>query len=136
MGQDDTTVTISSSASSEHQLQEQKLPIRQRFIQGTYRWATRFFPWAGTHEVRLQDVTKAQYVPWLGLLALAGSGLTVLLSWVVLIRFDGHVAKETSHFKPAGWLSVILSANSVLLHVALSGLFHACRNSRYELTAM
>jgi hypothetical protein len=123
MGQDDTLVIITSKTPSEHELQEQKPPLRDRVVQGTHFCASRFFPWNNDNAVKLQDVSKAQYVPWLGLLALASSGLTVLFSWIVLAYFDHKVQQGDSHFKPASWLSVILSGNSVLLHVALSGMF-------------
>jgi hypothetical protein len=122
MGQDDTVFIITSKTPSEHELQEQKPPLRDRVVQGTHFCASRFFPWSNDNNVKIQDVSKAQYVPWLGLLALTGSGLTILFSWIVLLFFDNRVQKDGSHFKPASWLSIILSGNSVLLHVALSGM--------------
>jgi hypothetical protein len=121
MGQDGTVVIVSSKTPSEHELREQKPPLQDRVVQGTHFCASRFFPWNNDNAIKLQDVSKAQYVPWLGLLALAASGLTVLFSSIVLMHFNHKVQDEDSHFKPASWLSIILSGNSVLLHVALSG---------------
>lgn len=84
-------------------------------------WASRFFPWSvEKEEIKIQDVRKSRFVPWVGILALIGSALTILFSWIVLHVIDGKPQVESSYLKPASWLSAILSANSVLLHVALS----------------
>ena len=42
------------------------------------------------------------------------------VSWIVLHVIDGQPQIEASYLKPASWLSIILSASSVLLHIALS----------------
>ncbi|KIW68717.1 hypothetical protein PV04_04641 [Phialophora macrospora] len=117
----DETVTITSQPASEHDLQERKPPLSDRMLNGTRFWASRFFPWSADNgEVKMQDITKARYVPWLGLCAMILSGMTILFSWIVLKVINGHVQKEESYLKPASWLSAILSGNSVLLHIALS----------------
>ncbi|EXJ65217.1 hypothetical protein A1O7_01558 [Cladophialophora yegresii CBS 114405] len=117
----DGTVVITSHAPSEHDLQQQRPPLPHRVANGTRSWASRFFPWsADKTEVKLQDITKARYVPWAGLGALALSGLTILFSWIVLRVIDGHKQREERYLKPASWLSAILSGNSVLLGYAMS----------------
>jgi hypothetical protein len=117
----DEAVTVTSQPASEHDLQEQKPPLSDRMLNGTRFWASRFFPWSADNgEVNIQDVAKAQYVPWLGLCAMILSGMTILFSWIVLKVVNGHVQKEESYLKPASWLSAILSGNSVFLHIALS----------------
>lgn len=122
MGSDSTViVSMKAAPGSETDLRQQKPPLQHRFIEATRFWASRFFPWTTDNsEVKLQDVTKARYVPWLGLVALVTSGLTILFSWIVLRVIDGRQQILASYLKPASWLSAILSANSVLLHIALS----------------
>ncbi|OCT54389.1 hypothetical protein CLCR_00809 [Cladophialophora carrionii] len=117
----DGTVVITSHAPIEHDPQQQRPPLQHRVVNGTRFWASRFFPWsADKAEVKLHDITKARYVPWLGLGALALSGLTILFSWIVLRVIDGHRQREERYLKPASWLSAILSGNSVLLGFAMS----------------
>ena len=62
-------------------------------------------------------------VPWLGLGALAASGVTVILSLVILLIVDHHVVWPNSGWstfmRPASWLSALLSANGIFLHLAL-----------------
>jgi hypothetical protein len=61
--------------------------------------------------------------PWLGFMALAASGATVILSMIVLLTVDHHVVWPNSGWstfmRPASWLSVLLSANGIFLHLAL-----------------
>ncbi|OCT52683.1 hypothetical protein CLCR_09831 [Cladophialophora carrionii] len=117
----DETVTITSNPVTEHDHLERKPSVGHRMLNGTRTWASRFFPWSADNgEVNIQDVAKARYVPWLGLMAMILSGMTILFSWIVLKVVDGDVQKEESYLKPASWLSAILSGNSVLLHIALS----------------
>ncbi|EXJ60470.1 hypothetical protein A1O7_04623 [Cladophialophora yegresii CBS 114405] len=117
----DEAVIITSQPTGDHDLQEQKPTLSDRILNGTRVWASRFFPWSAENgEVHLQDVAKARYVPWLGLSAMMLSGMTILFSWIVLQVVDGHLQKEESYLKPASWLSAILSANSVFLHIALT----------------
>jgi hypothetical protein len=120
MGAGDSVVVLGREV-DQHELRQQKPPLQNRIVDGAHFWASRFFPWSTENdEVKLQDVTKARYVPWLGLFALTASGLTILFSWIVLHVIDGRIQIEASYLKPASWLSAILSANSVLLHIALS----------------
>jgi hypothetical protein len=115
------TVVVSSYPPIEHDLQQQTQPLPRRVVNGTRFWASRFFPWsADKAEVKIQDITKARYVPWLGLGALALSGMTILFSWIVLRVIDGNMQQEGKYLKPASWLSAILSANSVFVGFAIS----------------
>ncbi|KIW72176.1 hypothetical protein PV04_00393 [Phialophora macrospora] len=115
------TVIISSYPPTEHDLQQKTPRLPRRVVNDTRFWASRFFPWsADKAEVKIQDITKARYVPWLGIGALVLSGMTILFSWIVLKVIDGHMQKDGRYLKPASWLSVILSANSVLLGFAIS----------------
>jgi Protein of unknown function (DUF3176) len=75
-----------------------------------------FFPWLEAGEKPQRAVTKlAQRFP-------IGSALTILLSFTVLWCFREHtVIPQESYFpKPAAWLSIIGSLNSILLHIAVS----------------
>lgn len=57
----------------------------------------------------------------LGALGIVGSGLTCLFSWMTLYFFNGHKVIEGGYLpKPAAWLSMILSLNSILAHMAVS----------------
>lgn len=62
-------------------------------------------------------------IPWLGFIALAGSGVTVILSLIVLLTVNHHVVWPNSGWsafmRPASWLSALLSANGIFLHFAL-----------------
>src|ERR1700738_2994807 len=82
---------------------------------------TEFFPWLEAGEEQQKLFTKIRRFPLIGGLALIGSALTVFFSWLVLFLFEGkNVIPKGSHMpKPAAWLSVIGSLNSILLHVAV-----------------
>ncbi len=53
-----------------------------------------------------------------GLAALLCAASTCVFSWLIL--FAIHNRKELDTFKPASWLSALLSLNSIALHIALS----------------
>ena len=60
-------------------------------------------------------------IPWTGLIGLVGALTTAFLSFAVLKSIDGAQSwTGSSGLKPASFISVILSANSILLHIALS----------------
>jgi hypothetical protein len=84
-----------------------------------------FFPWleadAENQKFSFKKITR---FPILGAFGLMCSALTVLLSLLVLKLFDGRrvVGKDNLPYlpKPAVWLSVIISINGILVHVAAS----------------
>ncbi len=54
-------------------------------------------------------------------MGLLGSALTCLFSWMTLFFFNGHKVINGGYLpKPAAWLSVILSLNGILVHMAVS----------------
>jgi hypothetical protein len=84
-----------------------------------------FFPWLEPDEENVKLSMKiVKRFPVLGAVGLIGSVLTVFLSWLVLFLFNGHrtITHEYHHLmpKPAAWLSVILSINGILVHMAVS----------------
>ncbi|KAG4431773.1 hypothetical protein IFR05_012749 [Cadophora sp. M221] len=80
-----------------------------------------FFPWLEDEEQRGISSKVVRRFPVLGALGLVGSGLTCLFSWMTLYFFNGHKVIQGGYLpKPAAWLSVILSLNSILVHMAVS----------------
>lgn len=81
-----------------------------------------FFPWLeGDQDHKNMSARKLSRFPAMGAVGLVGSALTVLLSWLTLHFFNGHKVIDSGHFpKPAAWLSIILSLNGVLVHMAVS----------------
>jgi len=80
-----------------------------------------FFPWLEDEEHRNLKASVLRRFPILGAIGLAGSALTVLLSWLTLFFFSGHKVIDGGHLpKPAAWLSIILSLNGILVHMAVS----------------
>lgn len=84
----------------------------------------RFFPWIKDEESHKAPLRDATSKPWLGILALTGSGCTSLLSLMVLLFIHNRaVWPDTGIYKlmqPASWLSALISINSTLLHIALT----------------
>ncbi|KAL5321378.1 hypothetical protein ACEPPN_009335 [Leptodophora sp. 'Broadleaf-Isolate-01'] len=79
------------------------------------------FPWLEDEEQRGIPSKVLRRFPVLGALGLVGSGLTCLFSWATLYFFNGHKVIEGGYLpKPAAWLSIILSLNSILAHTAVS----------------
>jgi len=80
-----------------------------------------FFPWLeddGHTKLTAKVLTR---FPVIGAIGLAGSVFTILLSWMTLFFFNHHKVIEGGHLpKPAAWLSVILSLNGILVHMAVS----------------
>jgi hypothetical protein len=84
-----------------------------------------FFPWLGGDEENQKFSAKSlTRFPLLGAVGLLGSAITVLLSFAVLKAFDGHEVISKTHWasfpKPSVWISIILSANGILVHMAAS----------------
>lgn len=79
-----------------------------------------FFPWLEDDEHKSLKANVIRRFPVLGAIGLAGSALTVLLSWMTLFFFSGHKVIDGGHLpKPAAWLSIILSLNGILVHMAV-----------------
>lgn len=72
---------------------------------------------------RLSFKEKFHRFPKTGGIAIIGSALTCVLSYAVLISFDNKdVEKFPKHLpKPAAWLSIVLSLNTLFVQMAVSG---------------
>lgn len=80
-----------------------------------------FFPWLESDKDQGKLSTKViTRFPVLGAVGLVGSALTVLFSWMTLYFFNHHAIVTGRMPKPAAWLSIILSLNSILVHMAVS----------------
>ncbi|CZR69409.1 uncharacterized protein PAC_19309 [Phialocephala subalpina] len=79
-----------------------------------------FFPWLEDEVHQNLTVKVLKRFPVLGAVGLVGSALTVLLSWLTLFFFNGHKVIEGHLPKPAAWLSIILSLNGILVHMAVA----------------
>jgi hypothetical protein len=84
-----------------------------------------FFPWLENDEQRAKySPGILKRFPILGAVGLVGSALSVFFSWLVLRLFEHHEVINDEHLpllpKPAVWLSIILSINSILVHLAVS----------------
>jgi hypothetical protein len=59
--------------------------------------------------------SKIKRFPVRGAFGLIGSALSVLLSWLTLYFLNGHKVIDSGYLlKPAAWLSIILSFNSIM----------------------
>lgn len=80
-----------------------------------------FFPWLEDEEHKNLRANVIRRFPVLGAIGLVGSALTVLLSWMTLFFFSGHKVIDGGYLpKPAAWLSIIISLNGILVHMAVS----------------
>jgi hypothetical protein len=80
-----------------------------------------FFPWLeGDEEQQKFSAKVLTRFPILGAVGLIGSALSVILSWLTLHFFNHHNIITGRLPKPAAWLSIILSLNSILVHMAVS----------------
>jgi hypothetical protein len=88
-----------------------------------------FFPWLEDEQHKNLSASVMRRFPILGAIGLIGSALTVLLSWLTLFFFSGHKVIDGGHLpKPAAWLSIILSLNGILVHMAVSqGIAVTCK---------
>jgi len=79
----------------------------------------RLFPWVEADNARFSFKSLSRF-PLMGAVGLIGSALTTVLSALVLHFFDGK-AVVTGHMpKPAAWLSIVLSLNSVCVQIAVT----------------
>jgi hypothetical protein len=77
------------------------------------------FPWLEGDNQKFSTRSLSRF-PVMGAVGLIGSTLTVVLSALVLHFFDGTPV-VTGHLpKPAAWLSIILSLNSVCVQIAVN----------------
>lgn len=85
---------------------------------------TRFFDWIQDEESKRTSIKKARTVPWLGIFALVTAASTALLSLALLYCVDDKATWSNEGWgrvtQPASWLSALISANSIALHVALT----------------
>jgi hypothetical protein len=80
-----------------------------------------FFPWLEDEEHKNLSANVIRRFPILGAIGLIGSALAVRLSWLTLFFFSGHKVIDGGHLpKPAAWLSIILSLNGILVHMAVA----------------
>jgi hypothetical protein len=78
------------------------------------------FPWLEISQDKPSAKTVLSRFPFAGAIGLIGSALTIVLSALVLHFFDGRPVVTGHMPKPAAWLSVILSLNSILVHNAVT----------------
>lgn len=83
-----------------------------------------FFSWIQDPESKEKSIKQARAVPWVGIIALALSAVTSILSFVLLKCVNGRTTWSTDGIgkltQPASWLSALISANSIFLHIALT----------------
>jgi hypothetical protein len=80
-----------------------------------------FFPWLDGDEEQQKITPKVlARFPALGAVGLIGSACTVLVSWLILHFFNHHEIITGRLPKPAAWLSVVISLNGILIHMAVS----------------
>ncbi len=83
-----------------------------------------FLPWSRDNAVRQMPMSTARHIPRSGFAAIAGSSFTTVLSLAVLLVVDHReVWPQNSIYRfmqPASWLSALLSANTILLHIAMT----------------
>ena len=79
----------------------------------------RLFPWVEADNQKFSLKSLARF-PFMGAVGLIGSALTVVLSALVLHFFDGKAVVTGRMPKPAAWLSIVLSLNSVCVQIAVT----------------
>lgn len=79
----------------------------------------RLFPWLEAPNQKFSAKAILRF-PLMAALSIIGSALTVVLSALVLHFFDGKPIVTGHMPKPAAWISIILSLNSVLVHIAVT----------------
>jgi hypothetical protein len=77
------------------------------------------FPWLEDDNRKFSAKSLSRF-PFMGAVGLIGSALTVVLSALVLHFFDGTPVVTGRMPKPAAWLSIILSLNSVCVQMAVT----------------
>jgi len=78
-----------------------------------------FFPWLEADNQKFSTRSLSRF-PFMGAVGLIGSALTVVLSALVLHFFDGKPVVTGRLPKPAAWLSIILSLNSICVQIAVT----------------
>jgi len=78
-----------------------------------------FFPWLEADNQKFSTRSISRF-PFMGAVGLIGSALTVILSALVLHFFDGKPVVTGRLPKPAAWLSIILSLNSICVQIAVT----------------
>jgi hypothetical protein len=78
-----------------------------------------FFPWLGADNQKFSTRSLSRF-PFMGAVGLIGSALTVVLSALVLHFFDGKPVVTGRLPKPAAWLSIVLSLNSICVQIAVT----------------
>jgi hypothetical protein len=77
------------------------------------------FPWLEADNQKFSPRLLSRFPLW-GAVGLIGSALTVILSALVLHFFDGKPVVTGHMPKPAAWLSIILSLNSICVQIAVT----------------
>ena len=77
------------------------------------------FPWLEADNQKFSTRSLSRF-PFMGAVGLVGSALTVVLSALVLYFFDGKPVVTGRLPKPAAWLSIILSLNSICVQIAVT----------------
>jgi hypothetical protein len=77
------------------------------------------FPWLEADNQKFSARSLSRF-PFMGAVGLVGSALTVVLSALVLHFFDGTPVVIGHLPKPAAWLSIILSLNSICVQIAVT----------------
>jgi hypothetical protein len=91
-----------------------KLPMR------TQNHNASFVPLSDREAGRNAPLKRQANFPYIGFVGLVGSALTVLASWAILFALNHREVLAIDFLTPASWLSAILSANNILLHLALT----------------
>lgn len=85
-----------------------------------------FFPWIegnkdedGSEGISFKKLAR---FPIIGAIGIIGSAATVILSWGILRIFSNRIITDLPEHlpKPAAWLSIVTSLNSILLNIAVS----------------
>ena len=97
--------------------------LTSQYTKGSVREPA-FLPRTMGNAVRKMAMPTARHIPWSDFAAIAGSTFTTVLSLAVLLVVDHReVWPQDSIYRfmqPASWLSALLSANSILLHIAMT----------------
>lgn len=83
-----------------------------------------FFAWIDDHETRRASIRHTKVIPWKGIIALAISALTTILSLVLLLVLQCRKELWPTTgwgrvMQPASFISAFMSLNGAALHVAL-----------------
>jgi hypothetical protein len=79
----------------------------------------RLFPWLEADNQQFSAKSLSRF-PLMGAVGIIGSALTAVLSALTLHFFDGKPVVTGKLPKPAAWLSIILSLNSICVQLAVT----------------